>query len=236
MKRTILIADLHGCFDEAIELLDKLAVTSNDHVIFLGDIIDRGPKRWECIQLAKAHDCILGNHEEKHLIYRDNPNLPMSEDHQKTWSELTEDDLDYFESLPVYIKLPEYNAVAVHAGVLPNKTMEEQPTSTLLHCQNISPRATKSCWPSKSPAGYKFWTNYWTGPERIIFGHTVLEKPLVSKFAVGVDTGCVFGHSLTAVVLPEWEIVSVPARKAYHYSKHRTIAKYPVMDGIRCYS
>jgi hypothetical protein len=61
------IGDLHGCQDEALELLDSLAVTVNDRVIFAGDLVDRGPKRRECVELAMRHSRILGNHEEKHL-------------------------------------------------------------------------------------------------------------------------------------------------------------------------
>lgn len=236
MKRTIVIGDLHGCYDEALNLLDKCNVSSNDRVLYAGDLIDRGPKNWECVELAMRYECILGNHEEKHLKYRDNPDLKMSEIHAKTWSELTNEHLDYFEGLPLYIRLPEYNAVVVHAGVLPGISIENQSSSTLLHCQNINPPDPRSFWPSKCPAGYKFWANFWKGPERIIFGHSVLSKPLVTEWAVGIDTGCVFGHSLTAVILPDWEIVSVPARKAYHSSKHRQIATYPVMNDVRCFS
>ena len=49
-KRTIVIGDLHGCQDEALELLDSLAVTVKDRVIFAGDLVDRGPKRRECVE------------------------------------------------------------------------------------------------------------------------------------------------------------------------------------------
>lgn len=235
-ERTIVIGDLHGCYEEARDLLDKCNISSNDKVIFLGDCIDRGPKNRECVELAMSHRSILGNHEEKHLIYRNNPDMQMSEVHTKTRNELSNEHLNYFESLPLFIRIPASNAVAVHAGVLPDLPIENQPPHTLLHCQNIKPPDRKSYWPSKAPAGYKHWVNYWTGPERIIFGHTVLSKPLVSEWAVGIDTGCVFGHTLTAVILPDWEIVSVPAREEHFYSRHRSIAKYPVMDDVFCYS
>ena len=236
MKRTIVIGDLHGCHDEALDLLDKCAVTSSDDVIFVGDLIDRGPKRRECVELAMQHRSILGNHEEKQLIYRNNPKMEMSEDHAKTWKALSKEHYYYFSSLPLYIRIPESNAVVVHAGVLPNLPIENQPPQTLLHCQNIKPPGRKSHWASRAPSDSLFWGNFWKGPERIIFGQTVLERPLVTEWAVGIDTGCVFGHSLTAVILPDWEIVSVPARKVHHVTRHRQIAQYPVMDGVLCYS
>jgi hypothetical protein len=70
----------------------------------------------------------------------------------------------------------------------------------------------------------------------VIFGHTVLDRPLVSEWAVGIDTGCVHGGALTAVVLPSWEIVSVPARRDWFGPKGSGVARYPVMDGVLCYS
>jgi hypothetical protein len=70
----------------------------------------------------------------------------------------------------------------------------------------------------------------------VIFGHTVLDSPLISEWAVGIDTGCVHGGTLTAVVLPDWKVVSVPARKAYWGPKGSGIAQYPVMNGVNCFS
>lgn len=236
MKRTIVIGDPHGCYDETLDLLEKCEVTYEDRIIFAGDLIDRGPQPRECVELARKHESVLGNHEEKQLLYRNNPRSPMSETHQKTWDSLEDYHYDYFETLPFYIRIPESNAVVVHAGVLPDLPIENQPPQILLHCQNIKPPGRKSYWPSKSPYDYRFWTNFWKGPERIIFGHTVLTKPLVTEWAVGIDTGCVFGHSLTAVILPDWKIVSVPARKLHHYSRHRQIASYHIMNDVYCYS
>jgi len=235
-QRTIVIGDLHGCFDEAVELLDRLALTSSDRVIFAGDLVDRGPKRPECIDLAKRHECILGNHEERHLRMRSRPESALIPDHLETRRVLEPADYAYFESLPLFLRIPEANAVIVHAGVLPGIPIERQSPSILLHGQSIRPPETKSLWPSKAPLGWKFWTNYWKGPERVIFGHTVLDRPLLSEWAVGIDTGCVHGGSLTAVVLPEWKLVSIPARKDYWGPKGSGVATYPVMEGVNCYS
>lgn len=236
MKRTIVIGDLHGTYDEAKDLLNKCQVTSEDRVILCGDLVDRGPKRRECVELAMKHESILGNHEEKHLFYCDKPQVEVKEDHAETRRVLQQKHYDYFRTLPLIIRLPEYNAAVIHAGVLPGIPLEKQDPSKLLHCLNIKPPGIKSFWPSKAPPDFKHWVHYWQGPERLIFGHTVLSKPLVTEWAVGIDTGCVFGHTLTAVILPDWEIVSVPARKEHFYSRHRSIAKYPVIDDVFCYS
>jgi diadenosine tetraphosphatase ApaH/serine/threonine PP2A family protein phosphatase len=235
-RRTIVIGDLHGCYDEAIDLLDKLAVTSTDRVIFAGDLIDRGPQRRECLDLAMRNECILGNHEEKHLRMRHRPDSALIPDHLETRRVLANADYEYFESLPLYLLIPEAAAAVVHAGVLPGLPLAEQPASILLHGQCIRPPAGSSQWPSKAPADWKFWTNYWKGPERVIFGHTVLDRPLIAEWAVGIDTGCVHGRTLTAVVLPEWRLVSVPARKTHWGPKGSGMASYAVMDGVTCFS
>ncbi len=235
-SRTIVIGDLHGCHDEAVELLDRLAVTSSDRVIFAGDLVDRGPRRRECVELAMTHECILGNHEEKHLQQRRKPVDQLIPDHAATRRVLDDSHFAYLSKLPLSIRLPEANAVVVHAGVLPGIPIEKQLPHTLLHAQCVQPPQTKSFWPSKAPAGWTFWTNHWNGPERVIFGHSVLDKPLVSEWAVGIDTGCVHGRELTAVVLPEWKLVSVPARKNHWGPKGSGIASYPVMNGVNCFS
>ena len=235
-SRTIVVGDLHGCHDEAVELLDRLAVTSSDRVIFAGDLVDRGPKRRECVELAKRHECILGNHEEKHLRQRRKRIEDLIPDHAETRRTLDDGHFGYFSTLPLFVRIPEANAIVVHAGVLPGLPVERQDPHTLLHAQCIQPPASKSFWPSKAPPGWTFWTNHWKGPERVIFGHTVLDRPLVAAWAVGIDTGCVHGRELTAVVLPEWRIVSVPARKSYWGPKGGGVASYPVMDGVSCFS
>jgi diadenosine tetraphosphatase ApaH/serine/threonine PP2A family protein phosphatase len=235
-RRTIVIGDLHGCRDEAEDLLDKLAVTSADRVIFAGDLVDRGPYPRECVELAMRHEAILGNHEEKHLQQRKRAIDKLKPDHARTRLALEASHFEYLAGLPNYLRLPEHEAVVVHAGVLPGRTIESQPDHILLHGQCVSPPAKNSMWPSKAAPGWTFWTNHWQGPERVIFGHTVLSRPLVSRWAVGIDTGCVHGLTLTAVVLPGWEIVSVPARRDHHGPKGDGVARYPVMDGVTCYS
>ncbi len=172
------------------------------------------------------HECILGNHEEKHIR--------ETHHHEETRNELRAEHYAYFAKLPTFIRLPEANAVVVHAGVMPNVAIESQDTYHLLHAQCIHPPQKKSFWPSKAPATHTFWTNHWRGPERVIFGHTVLDKPLVTEHAVGIDTGCVFGGPLTAVVLPEWKIVSVPSKQ--RATGEDRVGKFRVHGNVRAYS
>ena len=79
------IGDVHG-YGVALEmLLEKLELSEKDHVVLLGDLIDRGPDSFEIIQFVKnttnVHS-IKGNHEMMMIKYFDvdkieTPNLDM---------------------------------------------------------------------------------------------------------------------------------------------------------------
>lgn len=229
--RTFIIGDLHGCKLETIELLKKCQVTSQDRVIFVGDLVDRGPDSVGCVDLVREQEqaqgsqaCVLGNHEERMLIYRDleeagkDPNVVVPT-HVATRKQLRDEHYAYFRSLPLYIRLPEFNAVVVHAGVWPNVPIEKQDAHHLLHCQMICTDPDHdglinkhSKWPSKAPSHWKFWTHHWNGPETVIFGHSVLDKPLVLPNAIGIDGGAVFGRSLWALELPNMKIHEVKSK------------------------
>ncbi len=234
MRRTIVIGDLHGCHDEAVTLLDGLQASVSDRVIFAGDLVDRGPKSRECVELAMKYECVLGNHEAKHLQQRKRAAEKLSPDHLRTREALEDRHDEYFASLPHFIRLPEFGAAVVHAGCFPGVPVEEQSSHHLLHLQHINPPATKSYWPSKAPGDHRFWTNFWKGPERIIFGHSVLDRPLLTTWAVGVDTGAVYGRGLTALVLPSWELVTLPTRDFTGGKK--TLATFDVHDGVKTFS
>ena len=233
--RTIIIGDLHGCYHEAINLLDRLAASAADRVIFAGDLVDRGPLPRECVELAMRHQCILGNHEEKHLQQRHRPDERLSPDHLLTRRALGPEHYDYFAGLPLFIGLPEHGAAVIHAGAMAGVPLEGQDPYHLLHAQCIKPPSKKSYWPSKAPSDHTFWTHHWQGPERLIFGHTVVDAPLVTEHAVGIDTGAAFGGPLTALVLPGWEIVQVPSRQPVR-TRGDGIATYRLHGEVRAFS
>ncbi len=239
MRRTVVIGDLHGCFEEALDLLELVGPTAGDRIVFAGDLVDRGPAPRECVELAMQHECVLGNHEEKHLQQRRRAESALLPDHARTRSMLGNEHFDYFASLPKRIDLPEHGAVVVHAGVLPGVPIAEQDPYHLLHAQCVAPPERKSYWPSKAPSTHKFWAALWTGPEHVIFGHTVVERAFVGEHASGIDTGCAYGGALTALVLPEWRLVSVPSRQP----KRDRPARYEVLppgprhtSGVHCFS
>ena len=234
--RTIFIGDLHGVYDETLELLRLVDPTPADHVIFLGDYVDRGVDSAKCVDLVRAREQVqgccagsLGNHEDTHLRYKhceargeviDDAKIPPP--HVETRRQLKPEHYEWFKSLPLFVRVSEFNAVAVHAGAWPGRPIEAQDPRHLLHIQCIKPydehgvptRDYKSKWPSRVPdneLGWAFWSTFWQGPETIVFGHSVLDKPLVTEHVVGIDGGAVFGRQLHAYVLPERKIITVDA-------------------------
>jgi len=74
--RTIFIGDIHGCAAELTALLERLnAPQTGDHIIFVGDLFDRGPKPHRVLDLLRKHESadhyrlesVCGNHDAKLL-------------------------------------------------------------------------------------------------------------------------------------------------------------------------
>jgi len=234
------VGDLHGCFNEALDLLAKCGVTSSDRVIFIGDIVDRGPDVAKCVDLAMKHECVLGNHEDRHLSYVRDKQVPQSGSHFETHKQLRPEHYEYFKSLPLKIALPEHNLVVVHAGLLPWRPLAAQDPYHLLHAQMVRPYddemkpSTKTKWPSKvkDETGWTFWANLWYGPERVVFGHTTLSKPLLTDNLAGVDGGCCHGRELWALDVDAWKITSVKARKQHDVGRGTQPKTYLIYDDI----
>ena len=254
MGRTIFIGDLHGCADETIALLSKVDPSPTDRVIFLGDYCDRGLESTKCIDLVREREqvqgcCagILGNHEVKHLAYehriqrKDWFDERVPPTHLATIAQLRPEHYEWMHTLPLFIRVPEFNTIAVHAGVWPGRPIEAQDPRHLLHIQSIRPYnedgtltySYKSKWPSRVPDnedGWAFWSTFYDGPESIVFGHSVLDRPLVTDKVVGIDGGAVFGLQLHAYVLPERQIVTVDAGERMKRSRSSTYRKESILS------
>lgn len=70
-----IIGDVHGHYNELIELINKLPNKFKSKICFVGDLIDRGPDSKKVVDLVKAnnYDCVLGNHEQMCIEFRGNP-------------------------------------------------------------------------------------------------------------------------------------------------------------------
>ena len=72
---TYTISDLHGCYDEFMEMLELINFGPTDKLYILGDVVDRGDQSLECLQYimrTKNITLLAGNHEVLMLDYFNN--------------------------------------------------------------------------------------------------------------------------------------------------------------------
>jgi serine/threonine protein phosphatase 1 len=210
--KTFVISDIHGCYREFSELL---AITGDDfridQLIILGDYIDRGPLSYEVVKKVMSlqkeygsdHVILLrGNHEQMAIDYYKTSSIDWdyNENDKTIASFLKNHDniknyLDYFSSLPL-IYQDDY-AIYVHAGINPDRQLEEQSDSDLLWIRE------------------DFIKSRVRFPKTVIFGHTSTffmtgrDYPFIRSDRIGIDTGCVYGGSLTCVELYEGKVSNV---------------------------
>jgi hypothetical protein len=227
MARTIVIGDVHGCAEELDRLLSKLGPTSADAVLFVGDLVAKGPESRAVLRAVRELGArvALGNHEERLLdarrAERQGAPLPkLGKTHQALLKELDDEDWSMIEAMPLYLDVVGEALRVVHAGVVPGIPIERQDPFLMTHVRSIGEDGTPSVkWGTP-------WGKTYVGPPHIVFGHNARRHPQRHPHATGLDTGCVYGGKLTAFVLEQGSappcpkerddiLVSVAARRAY---------------------
>lgn len=138
MTRRIFIGDIHGHYDGLMRLLEAVDLDLQDNVYFVGDLIDRGPQSRQVVDYVRnnGYRCVMGNHEQ--LLLEAFPNgeahMPafqgwLYSGGQSTLSSYTKvddlfDHVNWIKSLPFYLDLGDI--WLVHAGLNPQRTLEEQ--------------------------------------------------------------------------------------------------------------
>lgn len=230
-RRVIVVGDPHGCYDELRELLDLFEWDNQrDVVVITGDLIDRGPKIKELVEMARYNIGVYtveGNHEDKFKRWlRGNP-IYVGAAFQMTIDQL-KDDLkspprfnelqDWFESLPQIIQIRD-DIYAVHAGINPTAPVEFQERDDC-HRIRVFDKEKKTLW-------FDGWTDEVL--PLILFGHTVLPSVDTGARALALDGGCVFGRELRGIELignDVGRVLSVKAKKEYYsYERRKTEEK-----------
>lgn len=213
MKRTFAVGDVHGC-DVALDtLMDALELTSEDHLILLGDVIDRGPDSRRVVQTLMDTsrfcrlDLILGNHEQMLLDALQSPAVAqiwfgwggaetiLSYGHDL--ADVSEEHIDYLAAAKPYVETEA--AICVHANLEPGVPLPEQ-SIEWLRWQKITGREL----PHESG-------------KRIVCGHTQMpgDVPGVLDGWLMIDTGAYGGGFLTAVDLDSGEILQARQSGAF---------------------
>jgi len=172
------VGDVHGCRATLERLVASLDPGQDDLLIFVGDLIRKGPDSKGALDVVRRRPnfrAVRGNNEQKVL------------DERASLPELTDDDVAYIDSLPVSIAWDD--VVVVHGGIDHRKPLAQHTTGELLTMRSLAPGGKYE---------RPFWFETRRQTPRVFFGHTVLSEPFESDYAVGLDTGCVYGGRLTA--------------------------------------
>lgn len=183
------VGDVHGCRETLERLLETLAPSADDLVVFVGDLVRKGPDSKGVLDLVRGNSnfySVRGNNEQKFI------------DGGTSLDSLTDDDIDDLESLPVLISWDD--VVVVHGGIDHRKPLVEHTLTELLNSRSLVPDASYE---------RPYWFETRRELPRVFFGHTVLATPFDSEHAVGLDTGCVYGGQLTAYDYRAGELISV---------------------------
>ncbi len=215
-RRHIILGDVHGCYDEMRELLDRLGYEpGRDVLISVGDVIDRGPKIRETVEylfgLPDFH-MGLGNHEDKFLRYLQGHPVKVTGGMETTirayGGQFPPGLVERLAALPLILRTPA--GYVVHAGFDPEMAPEEQTRADCLYLRfyggkdyfdEVNGRLWHTLWPADGP--------------RVFFGHIPEEDGPELPHVVSLDAGCIFGGALKAFDSRDGRVHSVKARQAY---------------------
>ena len=233
-----IVGDVHGCFDELQALLDRLGYVVEStadrftvlhpegrRLVFLGDLIDRGPGVVECLRLvmdAMADSvalCVPGNHETKLLRKLRGRDVRLTHGLEGTLEQLADESPEFHDRVAAFIDglvshyvLDDGRLAVAHAGMKEDLLNR---SSRVVRDFALFGDTTGETDEFGLPVRYD-WAAGYRGEAVIVYGHTPVTTPEWVNRTICIDTGCVFGGSLTALRYPERELVSVPAAKTYY--------------------
>ena len=234
-----IIGDIHGCFDELVQLLKELGYEISTQLdgetiveppqgrkaIFVGDFVDRGPKVAEVLRLVMgmqktgAAICVPGNHDVKlvrALRGRNvNPTHGLAESLsqlEKTSTAFKTQVAEFLDGLVSHYVLDNGRLVVAHAGM---KAELQGRASGRVREFALYGETTGETDAFGLPIRSN-WADEYRGTAMVVYGHTPVTEPQWVNRTINIDTGCVFGGKLTALRYPEKELVSVPAHRTYY--------------------
>ncbi|MEE1941169.1 polynucleotide kinase-phosphatase [Streptomyces sp. TRM 70361] len=238
-----IVGDVHGCRAELEALLGRLGYAlvrdaagravdarhpDGRTAVFVGDLVDRGPDSPGVLRLvmgmvSAGHAlCVPGNHENKLGRYLGRRDVRHTHGLAETVEQLkkeAEADPDFaarvgefISSLVSHYVLDGGALVVCHAG-LPEKYHGR--TSGRVRSHALYGDTTGETDEFGLPVRYP-WAEDYRGRAAVVYGHTPTPRATWLNNTICLDTGCVFGGSLTALRWPERELVDVPAERVWY--------------------
>jgi len=212
MSKVIIYGDIHGCYKEFVDLRKEISPLGVDVEICVGDIITRGKDSIKTLRYIQKNNLksVVGNHENKIIRYLKheksgvkNP-IELDQDEKKIVRELSVRDIDFMNSMPLFMK---FGMVTVlHAGVQNHfklDSLSKEEKSKVLRLRYIA-NDDKFIPFGEEDNNSVFWSEAYDGKQGfIVYGHQTFEEVKVDKYSLGIDTGCVYGNKLSAVVFPD---------------------------------
>jgi protein phosphatase len=242
-----IFGDIHGCCDELESLLSDLGYLRRElnpgdkiwgtlyyshpegrKALFLGDIVDRGPRVLDSLRLVRNMVytenalCIPGNHDIKFLRKLWGKNVQITHGLDKTLAEyevlseetrerFREEAISFIHGLVSHFVLDGGKLVIAHAGM--PQEMQGRGSGKVREFALFG-ETTGETDEFGLPVRYN-WAADYRGPATVVYGHTPVPEPEWLNRTINIDTGCVFGGELTALRYPEKEFVSIPAKRIY---------------------
>jgi len=234
-----IIGDVHGCYDELRELLVRLGYTfsasdSNDftvshpdgrRAIFVGDLVDRGPKTPDVLRLVMkmvaggTGICVAGNHDVKLMKKLKGRDVRITHGLKESLEQLEKESDDFRKEITTFLDklighfvFDDGKLVVAHAGM---KREFQGRSSARVRDFALFGETTGETDEYGLPVRYN-WARDYRGEAVVVYGHTPVPEPEWVNKTICIDTGCVFGGSLTALRYPEKQLVSVKAAYTYY--------------------
>jgi protein phosphatase len=193
--------------------------------VFVGDLVDRGPGVDTTLELvmnmveAGSALCVAGNHEAKLLRALQGRDVKRTHGLTESLQQLEQRGegfqarvTGFLDGLISHYLLDDGDLVVSHAG-LPERFHNRSSGRVRSFC--LYGETTGETDEFGLPIRYQ-WADDYRGSAAVVYGHTPVPRAEWINNTICLDTGCVFGGSLTALRWPERELVSVDA-VAQHY-------------------